>query len=553
VSLRSPEVESSILQDLSTSSSDRKCDGCRLSDVHESRPSSYLDGAAFLALASRSSHAIRANLAKFGDRSLTEHLRMLTPYSARSLQSREDLFAVIYDEARRYYGDRVAELAVRDLRAEPVLPTSNHFGIDTFADSVQGTLLFSSRRLPSHRRETVVVLGCGSVSMSNLTYPMGLLLYDYDTELCLRFPQRLMVIPDQHSRRCVTTCPPYDRQMVLRAQNRLRDGRRAKTVSRFCAAAAERVIEEFLLDGDTLTLPTYAQQATRVNGRMWSALYRRVGFDGTHLVQLELESVCGKLAVHDLLNQESVLYQAYFDDRIRAAMLDHLDGARACWNQRVLRDRLHDLAQAEHHNGTVFFWALSAAGKRVPLSLEHDGASLLLRGIDARRTRYDFAFTPESLVEALQEKRLIPSIVTCFIVLAFARGVTCVGGYYQAEYLPRIQAGVCVAFGIVNQPMAEVMAEVPTDICLAGLQFVVREDSNGLSIPAGPVEMIHAGGLSESDFSQLDRITVSESHLAALSEVLAHVIPGGDILTGSIERLMRLNSRHSRELVRMPS
>ena len=58
------------------------------------------------------------------------------------------MWDAVGDQIASYYGTDLAEEAVAELRADPMLPTSNHFGVDTFADSVQGTLLFALRPRP---------------------------------------------------------------------------------------------------------------------------------------------------------------------------------------------------------------------------------------------------------------------------------------------------------------------------------------------------------------------------------------------------------------------
>jgi hypothetical protein len=95
------------------------------------------------------------------------------------MQPRDDLWEAIYQITALQYGDETARETIEGLRADPVLSTSNHLGLDTLAESVQGTLLYALRPSPrGESRGIAVVLGCGSVSMDSVTYPRGLLLYD---------------------------------------------------------------------------------------------------------------------------------------------------------------------------------------------------------------------------------------------------------------------------------------------------------------------------------------------------------------------------------------
>ncbi|MFB4283185.1 hypothetical protein ACBJ59_48340 [Nonomuraea sp. MTCD27] len=469
-------------------------------------------GAHVLDLAARHSPLVRDTLRRLGDAPLADLLAGLRPGRSEPWQSREDLYQVVADQTAAWYGPAVAAEAVAGLRAQPIVPTSNHFGVDTFADSVQGTLLFALR--PGAPRD-VVVLGFGSVSMNNLTYPMGLRLYDPRHGEVGSLPQRLPIQPNRDKHRTVLAARPYDAGMIDRARGRLARMRRDGEVSAFCARSADDVLHQVYASPATLSLPSHALQATRVNTALWDGLFQ--ADPPARLVQLAIEPISAALLSRDLHDPGSLVHQLFFVPQVRDALLGGLDGVRACW-------------QRDPSRGTVFFWGLSAAGRRVPLTLDGE----LLTGIDERGHRLEWKFGPEDLVPALLGGQLLPSLFTCFATLAFARGLSCVGGYFQATYLPVMQRGVvdALSVGAEFRAAAERVAQVPAGLHLASLQAVARALPGGALIPAGPVEIAGAGGLSPADVDALTRVPVREAHLVAFPEVLDHLVPPEELPTG---------------------
>jgi len=112
-------------------------------------------------------------------------------------------------------------------------------------------------------------------------------------------------------------------------------------------------------------------------------------------------------------------------------------------------------------------------------------------------------------------------------VLSFARGITCVGGYYQCEYLPLMQEGLIKAlkntFGYHD--VASFVASVTTDTYLSGMQAVMIRVKEDALVPAGPVEIIAGGGLTDKDINKILSLSVKDAHLASLFETIPDFVP----------------------------
>ena len=152
---------------------------------------------------------------------------------------------------------------------------------------------------------------------------------------------------------------------------------------------------------------------------------------------------------------------------------------------------------------------------------------MLLKGKDDRGKVYSIPFDPASIGKALQQKHLLPSLFTCYATLSLARGIICIGGYYQSEYLPAMQKSVVNV--LKNTPAMEDAAArietVTTASYLSGMQTIMTRVEDHSLIPAGPVEIIAGGGLDIKHIEQLNRLTIKEAHMASLFETLPDVVP----------------------------
>jgi len=178
--------------------------------------------------------------------------------------------------------------------------------------------------------------------------------------------------------------------------------------------------------------------------------------------------------------------------------------------------------------GTVFFWGIDHLGRKIPLCLESDNADHnVLRGIDASGNLWEFPYTPESIVFGLNENRLIPSVFTCFLIVSFARGFTCVGAYFQAEYLPLIQHGFVNALLKTScyHNIASFVTRIPMDSYLSGMLAVMVRTEDRCLIPAGPIEIIAGGGIAYRDLVQMQSLTVRDAHIAGLFETVPAAVP----------------------------
>jgi hypothetical protein len=499
-------------------------------------PSLFSDFSAYgyLDITCKQSPVVQQTIQKYGDVPLADYLKNLKPDFRPSFQSRDDLADVIFRYAAPLLGESVARTASRNIQESPVVMTANHHGVDFFSQSVQGSLFFSLyKNNGKGLRATAPILSCGCVPLNNLTYPRGFLIYHVNNGHLDDIPKRFPVFSDKLKRGMVSTATAFNEEMVKRAQKRFDRMFHENKISASLAQPLHEILHDDYCDPTVMSFSKYSQQSVVLNSRIWERLFS----DSTSppkMINLELEKVVHMLLEYDLKNPESLAWCVMFDPVLRETLLKELDGAHVCWDlnklaQRLNMDQLNSFERrASKKCGTHFFWGIDKTGRRIPLYLQTGGHNKeLLRGIDDHGALWELPYTPQSILNALEENRLLPSLFTCFLVLAFARGVTCVGGYYQGEYLPKMQKGLMKALKKTGhyKNIAGCVENIKAHMYLSGMQVVMIRIKDDALIPAGPLEIIAGGGLTEGDLHQILSMTVRDAHLASLFETIPDIAP----------------------------
>ncbi|MFC1821811.1 hypothetical protein ACFL9T_03830 [Thermodesulfobacteriota bacterium] len=494
----------------------------------------YLSPEQYLEIACRYSPVVNRTIEKYGGYSLADFLKEFEIDSRSSFQKRDDLEEVVYSYAAPLLGEDIAKRASQDLAKCPVVLTANHHGVDFFAQSMQGSLLFSFSKRNGHAPgKTVPIFSCGNVPLDNLTYPLGLLIYHVNEADLGTLPKKMPVFSNRFRRAMVSVSAPLEEAMVKRADTRVDKMVRANEINAALAPFLHDIFRQDYLTPAVMDLSSYSQQSVVLNNRLWKRLFSSAT-SASELVYLELEKIVQMLLEYDLRNHESLAWCVLFDSKLRDTVIGELDGERVCWDlnqleKRLSIDRGHSTDKKEVNNGgTLFFWGINDSGRRIPLFLDSHGKNgQMLRGVDDRDNLWELPYTPQTILDAMKEKRLLPSLFSCFLVLSFARGVTCAGGYYQCEYLPIMQDGLVRALQKTPgyQDPAESVKDVSTFSYLSGMQAVMVRIKDDALIPAGPLEIFAGGGLTDEDIQQILSMTVRDAHLASLFETVPDVAP----------------------------
>lgn len=484
-----------------------------------------------LARAREGAAVIDRTLRRFGRASIRDYGRELLKPPPSSVQSPEDFIGVVREMTAELFGEETAAMLAADLAANPVALTANHHGVDYFAQSVQGSLIFALlQRDQAGGRKTALVLSCGNIPLDNITYPQGALIYAVGDGAVDRAPRKMPIFSNKLRRWAVCVAPGYPPEMIERAAAAAASLEKEGAIPPEVGQVLRELLEEEYGDPAIAGLSDYSRQATMLNHRIWRRLHVRP--QGVpRLICLELEKVAARLIRLDIRDPRRLVPRALFDPPMRSRLLEALNGRRACWHNGPASEGegIRPMEPVLLRRGTHFFWGVSEDGRRFPLCVaSRQGGGEVLTGVDTKGRRVEYPFDAESVDDLIRQHRLIPSVFTCFLAISLARGVACLGGYYQAEYLPRMQAGLIRALSAVpaDREMAEAVAAVPTERYLSGMQTVMIAREGGLLLPAGPLEMLARQGLTDLDAERMLALTVGDAHQASLFETIPDIAPG---------------------------
>ena len=472
-----------------------------------------------------------------GDQSIAEYLQQVCRVSKRSYQPCSDIADVIYEYLTPLLGEKMAEKTAADFIQHPVALTTNHHGVDFFAQSVQGSLMLGLAKREIEGVSTIPVFSCANIPLNNLTYPRGALLYDVDCKGA-NWPLKVPFFASKLRRQLVARVKGLTPETLQSALKRIRKLDDAE-IRLPLKETLKKLIEEDYLSEDVQAQQSYAAQSVILNRSLWNRLFS-ASANMPELITIELEKLAEGLLSKDLLNQNSLVYQL-FSDQMIGSLYQRLDRVSGCWDKALLEQRWvnrNDVAQLQASgSGTFCFWGVDDRCCRIPLMLIEDQEQVLLCGCDDRGKEYRFSLDAESVRESMRLGQLLPSIFSCYLTIALARGVTCLGGYYQADYLPEMQAGVADLLNQINQPQkASDVSDSYTNGYLSGMQAIMINQGGGV-VPAGPVEILTSGPVTASELDFISEISVCNAHKASLAETIPDVMPVNEFETGWLQTL----------------
>jgi hypothetical protein len=445
---------------------------------------------------------VKRTLEQYGDLTVEEYLATQNQFSEQSFQPREDVAEVLYEHTQGLLGEEVARRTADEFLANPVVLTANHHGVDYFAQSVQGTLLFSWRNINGKPATTIPVLACANVPLDNLTYPRGLILYPENTDSPIKIP----LFSNKHRRKMVSTVKGMATGDIELALKNLEKSDVCGDTKQLAKQWIERYYAP-VSDG-----PSYSDQSTIINHTIWADMNPDQSSD---LVYLDLEAIASKLLLKDINDLNSLFGRLVFDKNVCRELYRTLSGHKNTWSDKIESDDKYQPV----NTGTFLFWGIDQKGKRFPL--RYDASTHEIYGEKLR-----FSLESVSLLEHLSEGVLLPSVFTSFLLISLARGVTLLGGYYQADYLEYFKKGL---LSVLNGSACTGVAQLQTikksitSGYLSGMQLCVS-GKNTYTV-CGPVEMLSGQMLTGSKLEHLKKHTVKEAHALSLLDTLWDVEP----------------------------
>lgn len=334
---------------------------------------------------------------------------------------RHELISVAQSLATERLGDHVGQAVARQLQKYPVVSTADHHGPIDHPFFVNANIIAS---LPYHQHHDpdlrhLVVFSFSSISINNASaYPRGIIFHGgiNGSSNLIRIP----FLPDREKMGVTYTMRAYTHDDLTRAHQTVDHKCTAGDITTERRDAVHQCINTYFADADVLEVDNLTEQITKINFSLWPNLFRGQDIEQTtdvpDLIYLDIETLVTRLlSERHLHDAESPIYKLLLDPAYRAAALRHFDGIPGAFT-------------AETGAGTHFFWALNDRKHRKRMNI--DGDRFFADGMD-----YTLPLTPESLSEALRTKRIMPSMMLCYVLVALYYGMKCLGGFSQVNDL----------------------------------------------------------------------------------------------------------------------
>ncbi len=433
------------------------------------------------------------------DKTLADHLNDLSGIVEKNIEkgSRKD-GTDVQKLAADYVAKRLSDEAasdVYDALSKRVLTTADHHGGLFSAQAFQGDLYFGEllKRMGYKGRFTPL-FSFSIVELENSTYGRGICAYESPDKR-----QQIPIHPKRDLNRMVTVTKGYDAEMLERAKIQMLI--KGSTFSREQYKYISKVIDRIYKDEKILSLERYADQIFMIGERLSGEYF--TDDDSRHLCYTEAEEITTELFIKDLKDESSLIWHIFYDEEVRKALDDTKTEDGLKLSNLLLR-------------------GVDAKGRRIHTELTPDG-NLPGAGFGDQRVQYDT--DPDSLINLVKKRKLIPAGFAEAVMLFFERGYTWLGGYFQSIYLTKWRDLLKEAFEKAGKTdLTRLFKDYDCTGYISGPVYVLNEAGDGL-VSTGPLELSKIK-MTGSAFEERMSIKMKDAHKMGLFEIYLDLVAG---------------------------
>jgi hypothetical protein len=395
------------------------------------------------------------------------------------IQERQDeLIGTLKQEIEKRLGPDIAKSAAKQLREYYFVSTADHHGPLCSPFFLNSNMVIASSYFDESMPtlENVIVLSCANVSLNNSSFPRGLL-FQTAEEGKVQL-HRLSFLPSNAHSAAVYNFRPYTGQEVQKIRSLLRQKTREGHLKERECGIISSLIDEIYDQKDVLACPTYSDQVMVTNDKLWKEYFSSPAKQVPNLITLEQEGFVARLLLDYHIDFDTTVSRMLFQDEYEPLVHQYFEGIMGAFSR-------------EAHWGTHFFWGVSA-DKNFRVQLWKQGNELVSNDGSMR-----IPLTPAGIRQALEEKKMIPSMLLIFTVLCFYYGLKCLGGFNQVNYLTQMKnAYIKMEVDTGQYKSIEVCARAQTKELCDGLTVAFLEAPDGSLTPAMGLDLILYGNES---------------------------------------------------------
>ncbi len=417
-------------------------------------------------------------------------------------QRQDEIIGTFQSEVERLLGKQIAQEAADQLAAHYYVSTADHHGPVTHPFFINSNLLTAAPFFEHSDPvlKNVIVFACGSISLNNSSWPRGLL---FNTCMDNKIQtQRLSFFPAKDRLCPVFNYRSYTKEDIERARASLLTMIKEGQVPADEGKKVEALLDEIYLRPEMLECDNFSDQVTKTNFHLWKRFFgQKYESEAPNLIYLEQESLVSKLIVQHHLESDTTITHILFDPAYELLLSNYFEGIQGAFDRKA-------------DYGTYLFWALPKGGK-YRVQMWKQGSKLVTED-----GSYSLELTPANIKKALEAKEIIPSMMLCYIVLAFYYGLKCLGGFSQVNYLTFMKnAYIKMQVDRGNYRSIEVCARSQTKEMGGDFTLAFMEGPNGELVPSTGLDLMLYG--TDETWPCL----VEQSRLISLQEGVYSLMP----------------------------
>lgn len=245
----------------------------------------------------------------------------------------------------------------------------------------------------------------------------------------------------------------------------------------------------------------FLSQVARLNHFLWKQLFEEeIREKIPDVFYISNEEVAVELLREYLKEPLSLWYQVLCDAKMREYIVHVFNGITGCWEEGT-------------NKGTHLFWGLNKNGEAIRMKVS---GNTLVSTDDRYRLKIDL--TPESIVAALDAKKIYPSMFVVYGISIFTAGVRPLVGYGSMNYQTRMKEKWVEALKNIDPQEAELIKNIPTNGFIGGpkVTFAYEQDQY---IDLYALDIIQRGGLTGEYIEHLKKMPFNAVLRPALIDI----------------------------------
>ena len=405
-----------------------------------------------------------------------------------------DVLDAAYSYTAGLFGEECAS-KVREALEYKAINTADHHGGFYSAQAFQGDLLFTRLlKMMGYRGEYFPMFSFSHVELENSTYARGISCYGSADGR-----QLLPLHRAKAGNQMVAVAGGYDIEMLKRMKERI------DTIKPpFGPEHREKLkdmIDRIYGDEQILAQARYADQLGLIGERVSAECFRKNS--SMRLIYIEAEEIIRPLMIKDLNDENSMLWHMFYDPKVREGLNEEKAEEGVPLAGMLLR-------------------GVDAKGRRIHTLVKDSDR---IEGMDHAGRLLDYPMDPSEICRLLEERKLIPSGLAAAVVLAFERGYTWAGGYFQSLYLPKWVKQCADIFKNAGlDKFAETVAAYDGSSFISGPVYALYEAEDYSAVSAGPVEFMLRQP-EEGRLEELLETTMADSMKMGIFEMYIDLVP----------------------------